>query len=69
MSTGHPMTGYTDAGETPHWVARLYPHEACCGQPLVSFPLNPTVTDPAAVCRRCRHSGVTPLPYNPEDAD
>lgn len=64
MITGHPMTGFTDTGETPHWVARLYPHEACCGQPLVSIPLQQDDSDPAVVCRNCRRSGVTPLPHD-----
>jgi hypothetical protein len=60
----HPMTGFTDTGETPHSVARLHPHTACCGQPLVYIP---TRQEPIAldrVCRACRNSGVTPLPHD-----
>lgn len=62
----HPMTGYTDTGTVPHLVARLYPepHLACCGQPLVCIPLQQRAQDPEMVCRHCRRSDMTPLPYN-----
>jgi hypothetical protein len=66
------MTGYTDTGETPHWVARLHPHQSCCGDPLVSIPNHQEEWEPKQVCRSCRKSGVTPLPHDHDptkDAD
>ena len=70
--TSQPMTGYTDTGTTPHWVARLHPNQACCGQPLAYIPLVQRYQDEAVACRNCRRSGVTPLPHDhnqTEDAD
>lgn len=60
----YPMTGFTDTGTTPHWVARLHPNTSCCDEPIVSIPLRQEKWEPLQVCRKCRHSGVTPLPHD-----
>ncbi|MFY1686450.1 hypothetical protein [Plantactinospora sp. WMMB782] len=68
MSTEtYPMSGYTDTGTTPHWVARLHPNTACCGQPLAYIPLVQKNWPDDEVCRRCRRADVQPLSHDPTE--